>query len=52
MRSEEPWEVRWGRRVEAGEASTFEDRIQGPLLSLGTQTFRVSSSHAVNRLES
>ena len=37
--------MRWGRRVEAGEASTFEDRIQGPLLSLGTQTFRVSSSH-------
>ena len=31
--------------MEAGEASTFEDRIQGPLLSLGTQTFRVSSGH-------
>ena len=37
--------MRWGRRVEAGEASTFEDRIQGPLLSLGTQTFRVSSGY-------
>ena len=41
--------MRWGRRVEAGEASTFEDRIQGPLLSLGTQTFRVSSSHTALR---